>query len=60
MTAERSSQSQSQPAPPRRRGVRLDPYTVDATITLEDWRRTVGKSPAVHIVHRHDDPLAAA
>ncbi|HVM53984.1 MAG TPA: hypothetical protein VM262_12370 [Acidimicrobiales bacterium] len=38
----------------------LDPYAVQGTMTLEEWRRTVAPAKPVHIVRYDDhDPVAA-
>lgn len=38
----------------------LDPYVVDATITLQEWRKIRRQLPAVHVVARHDDDHRSA
>jgi len=42
--------SKSRPAVHRTSSVRLDPYAVAGTVTLQEWRRVHETMPTVHVV----------
>jgi len=59
MTKTRTSRSPRRPVQARRRPATYEPYVdPEGAVTIEEWRRTVAKTPAVHLVHLHDQLVA--
>jgi hypothetical protein len=55
ITATAPKRSKSRPALRHTSAVRLDPYVVAGTVTLEEWRRLQLTLPTVHVVRHLED-----
>jgi hypothetical protein len=62
MTAKHTPRNRStkrRPAPPSPHPSTWEAFaSPDGAMTLQEWRRTVGRTPAVHLVELHDHLVA--